>query len=74
MVIDNPNETPFASITGKYPMIIPCINQRRIPSAREETIHRDMPLDSFNLYTRMIWGMLEKVVSKASIYPIAPKL
>ncbi len=38
-----------------------------------DTVHRDMSLDSFNLYTLMIWGILEKVVSKAAIYPIVPK-
>lgn len=69
---DNPRETPFARITGRSPMKIPWMNQRRIPADREEMVHRDMSLDSFNLYIRMICGMLEKVVSKAAIYPIAP--
>jgi hypothetical protein len=64
---------PFARITGRSPMTIPWMNQRRIPADSEKVVHRDMSLDSFNLYIRMICGMLEKVVSKAAIYPIAPK-
>jgi hypothetical protein len=49
------------------------MNQRRIPADREDVVHRDISLDSLNLHTRMICGILEKVVSKAAKYPIAPK-
>jgi hypothetical protein len=54
-------------------MTSPWMNQRRMPADSTDAVHRDMSLDSFNLYTRMIWGILEKVVSKAATYPIAPK-
>lgn len=46
------------------------MNQRKIPADREDTVHSDMSLDSFSLYTLNIWGMLETVVSKAARYPI----
>jgi len=49
------------------------MNQRRIPTDRQDTVHTDMSRDSFSLYALMIWGILEKVVSKAAIYPIVPK-
>jgi len=42
------------------------MNQRRIPADNADVVHKDMSLDSLNLHTRMIWGMLEKVVSKAA--------
>jgi|APFre7841882793_1041355.scaffolds.fasta_scaffold24215_1 hypothetical protein len=74
MRTDNPRETPFARMTGRSPMKSPWMNQRRIPADREDIVHREMSLDSFNLYILMIWGMLEKVVSKAATYPIALKL
>jgi hypothetical protein len=64
---DNPKEMPFARITGRSPITIPWMSQRRIPADREDTVHRDKSLDSFNLYTLIIWGILEKVVSKAAI-------
>jgi hypothetical protein len=67
---DNPRETPLARITGRSPMTIPWMSQRRIPADREDTVHRDMSLDSFNLYTRKIWGITENVVSSAARYPI----
>jgi len=54
-------------------MTIPWMNQRKIPMARADVVHRDKFLDSLNLHTRMIWGMLEKVVNKAAMYPITPK-
>lgn len=73
-ISDRHRETTFAVITGKSPIIIPWTTQRRIPVDSEETVHMDISLDSFNLYTRMICGILEKVVSKAAIYPIAPKI
>jgi len=49
------------------------MSQRRIPADNEGIVHRDMSLDSLSLITRMIWGIMEKVVSKAAIYPIVPK-
>jgi hypothetical protein len=64
MRTDNPREAPFARITGRSPMTSPWINQRRMPADSTDAVHRDMSLDSFNLYTRMIWGILEKVVIK----------
>ena len=48
-VIDDPNETPFARITGKSPMTIPWMNQKRMPADNERIVHRDMSLDSFSL-------------------------
>jgi hypothetical protein len=42
------------------------MNQRRIPADNADVVHKNMSLDSLNLHTRMIWGMLEKVVSKAA--------
>jgi hypothetical protein len=73
MRADNPRETPFARMTGRSPMTIPWMVQRRIPADSADVVHRDMSLDSFNLHTRMIWGILEKVVSKAAIYPTTPR-
>jgi len=73
MRADNPRETPFARMTGRSPMTSPWMNQRRIPADREDIVHREMSLDSFNLYTRMIWGIMENVVRIAARYPIAPK-
>jgi hypothetical protein len=69
---DNPKDMPFARITGRSPITIPWMNQRKIPADSENVVHGDMSLDSFNRYIRMICGMLEKVVSRAAIYPIAP--
>jgi hypothetical protein len=70
MRTDNPRETPFARITGRSPITIPWMSQRRIPADSEDTVHRDISLDSFNLYTRMIWGITENVVRMAARYPI----
>jgi hypothetical protein len=70
--VDNPRENPFARITGRSPITIPWIIQRRTPVDRDDMVHRDMSLDSFNLYTRIIWGILEKVVRRAAIYPTNP--
>ncbi len=53
-------------------MTIPWMNQRRIPMNNADVVHIDMSLNSFSQYTLMIWGILEKVVSKAAIYPIVP--
>jgi hypothetical protein len=70
---DSPKEKPLARITGRSPITIPWMNQRRIPMDRADVVHRDISLDSFSRYIRMIWGMLENVVRRAAIYPIAPK-
>ena len=67
----SPGET-ICKKTGRSPIKRPWMNQRRIPADNADVVHRDMSLDSFNLHTRTIWGMLEKVVSKAAIYPIIP--
>jgi hypothetical protein len=70
---DSNRKTPFARITGKSVLIILRTTQRKTAANSEETVHRDRSLDSCSQYTLIIWGTLEKVVSRAATYPAKPK-
>jgi hypothetical protein len=42
IIIANPMETPFAGITGKSTLIIPWMNQRRIPAVSPSLYFEDI--------------------------------
>jgi len=50
------------------------MNQRRIPADNADVVHKNMSLDSLNLHTRMIWGMLEKVCKQGRKNPVGSGL
>ena len=66
VAIEKKSDTPLDKVNGISCIMIPWMNQKRIPANNNDVVHRDMSLDSFSFRTLTIWGIPEKVVRSAA--------
>lgn len=53
--IEKKSDILLDTVNGISCIMIPWINQKRIPVDNDDIVHRDISLDSFSFSTRMIW-------------------